>query len=86
MGAASQEAQAVPVVPVTAVGQAEGGVMEITVPGSGIWPPVVVAIDAADQIWLDQAEDKDHIVLDPADLDALIAALQVMKEQGNASV
>ena len=75
---------------------AKGGSVKITVPGSGIWPPVVVAIDAADQIWLDQAEDKHHIVIDPADLDALISALQTVywlthtgmtqEEQANASV
>ena len=57
--------------------------MEITVPGTGIWPPVVVAIDAVGQVWIDQEAEGARVIIDPADLDALIAALQAAKEHSN---
>ena len=56
--------------------------MEITVPGTGMWPPVTVSTDAAGQVWIEQY-DEAQIYIDPADLDALIAALQAAKEQAN---
>ena len=62
---------------------AKGGSVKITVPGSGIWPPVVVTIDAAGQVWIDQEAEGARVIIDPADIDALIAALQAAKEHAN---
>ena len=91
LGAAHQAPQAVPVVPVAAVGQAEGGMMAIIVPGTGIWQPIEVSVHHTGQVELlqlrgDVKDSDDSIILDPADLDALIAALQAVKEQANGQV
>ena len=59
-------------------------ILEITVPGTGMWPPVAVYLDQARQVWIEQQLHRlDQINIDPADLDALIAALQAVKEQAN---
>ena len=62
--------------------------MEIIVPGTGIWQPIEVSVHDTGQVELlqlqgDTKDSDDSIIIDPADLDALIAALQAAKEHAN---